>query len=859
MRLVATSVVLVALSACGGGTSNHPPPPASPPPPATPSGLTAVGGIGQIALTWTAVPQATSYAVLRANSSGGTAVQSGSATTNSFTDSPLAGGTVCFYRVQAVGPTGTSESSNAASATVLVQPVPAGVVATGGKGQIVLTWPAAPGATSYAILAGAAASGTKTVVGTAATNAFSETGLAAGLTRFYVVDALGPAGTSDASAEVSASTVGPTAPLALAAAPGNAFVSLKWAPATGATSYTIRRSSSTEAEAQVATATNSAFTDTGLRNGVTYRYTVRAIGAGGESLNSAPATAAPFRLVCVSDSALNQVLVFNAEQANTLPRAFGSMTGLSPFALAVDPMRGEIFTANLALSTMTTHAETANGNAIPLRTLHSFYPSAIAYDPTNERIMVGSGTEILTFDRAAEGNAAPVRTLHATSASPKHIVLSGPAHGDRLFVDDGEFIRVYGRTDSGFALARANTTITGGVVSMAYDPVSTQLLVAGINAVAAYSVSANGTLTLARTLLSTLPGVAGATGMAVDAGNGILYLADFASQVVAYPTAFADNAAVTPLSILSGPTTRLEAANNAIAYDGVNGVIVVMSARNLLVFDANANGDTAPRSATSAAATGFDLPNGIAFDNAKRELLVLNQTKGLTLDAYVVPSANGDVAPLSSLQVFNGSNTFLASSGLFFDARHDEVLVAAQVGSSGEVAIFSRAASGAAPALRTISGLTTQLSVPAALGLDEAGDAVVVADSAGIRRYARTFTNGDEAPLTSIQGPNTGFTGTGGLFVDNLNGEIVVADFRSVSVFHLTDNGDVAPVRKLNLPDGGVTDVFVDPVNSELFVLSAFGLEVFSRTASGNDQPLRVIAANGNGTLFDAKHLAICN
>lgn len=853
MRLLATSIVLVALSACSGGSSNHP---TSPPPPTTPSGLTAVGGIGQIALTWTAVPQATSYAVLRADSSGGTAVQIGSATTNSFTDSPLAGGTVWFYRVQAVGPAGTSESSNVGSATVLVQPVPAGVVATGGKGLIVLTWQAAPGATSYAILAGAAASGTKTAVGTAATNAFSETGLAAGSTRFYVVQALGPAGTSGASAEVSASTVGPTAPLALAAAPGNAFVSLKWAPATGATSYAIRRSSSTEAEAQVATAISSAFTDTGVRNGVAYRYTVRAIGAGGESLNSAPATAAPFRLVCVSDSALNQVLVFNAEQANTPPsRAFGSFTGLSPFAFAVDPMRGEIFTANLALSTITTHAETANGNAIPVRTLHPFSPSAIAYDPIDDRILVGSGTEILTFDRAAEGNAAPVRTLQATNASPTHIVLSG----DRLFVAAGDLIRVYGRTDSGFALPSATTTITGGVVSMAYDPVSTQLLVVGINAVAAYSVSANGTLTLARTLRSSLPGVTGATGMAVDAGHGILYLADFASRVVAYPTAFADNAAVTPLSILSGPNTRLEAANNAIAYDGVSGVIVVMSARNLLVFDANANADTAPRSAISAAATGFDLPNGIAFDNAKRELLVLNQTKGLTLDAYVVPSANGDVAPLSSLQVFNGSNTFLASSGLFFDARHDEVLVAAQVASGGEVAIFSRAASGAAPALRTISGLTTQLSIAAALGLDEAGDAVVVADSAGIRRYARTFTNGDEAPLTSIQGPKTGFTGAGGLFVDNLNGEIVVAAFRSVSVFYLTDNGDVAPVRKLNLPDGGVTDVFVDPVNNELFVLSGFGLEVFSRTASGNDQPLRVIAANGNGTLFDARHVAICN
>jgi hypothetical protein len=96
------------------------------------------------------------------------------------------------------------------------------------------------------------------------------------------------------------------------------------------------------------------------------------------------------------------------------------------------------------------------------------------------------------------------------------------------------------------------------------------------------------------------------------------------------------------------------------------------------------------------------------------------------------------------------------------------------------------------------------------------------------------------------------------VFVDEANGEIVVADFRSVLVFRLGDDGNVAPVRQLALPDGGGEDVLVDPATDEMFVLSAFGIQVYARTATGNDQPLRNLVPNGSGQLFNATRMTVC-
>src|SRR5215468_2330229 len=87
----------------------------------------------------------------------------------------------------------------------------------------------------------------------------------------------------------------PPAPTNLVATPGNAQVSLSWNASSGATSYNVKRSTTSGGPyttiATGVTATN--FTNTQLVNGTTFFYVVSAVNAAGESANSNQASATP--------------------------------------------------------------------------------------------------------------------------------------------------------------------------------------------------------------------------------------------------------------------------------------------------------------------------------------------------------------------------------------------------------------------------------------------------------------------------------------------------------------------------------------------------------------------------------------
>ena len=84
-------------------------------------------------------------------------------------------------------------------------------------------------------------------------------------------------------------------PTGLIAMPGNAQVSLSWTASTGATSYNVLHST-TSGSGYMTVATDVAnpnYTDTGLANGTTYYYVVRAVDGSGTSPNSNEASATP--------------------------------------------------------------------------------------------------------------------------------------------------------------------------------------------------------------------------------------------------------------------------------------------------------------------------------------------------------------------------------------------------------------------------------------------------------------------------------------------------------------------------------------------------------------------------------------
>lgn len=87
-------------------------------PPAAPAGLTLTPGNGQIGLSWTASPTATSYLLKRGASSGNeTTTVSGADASTSYTDSGVTNGTTYYYIVTASNSYGLGGASTEASAT----------------------------------------------------------------------------------------------------------------------------------------------------------------------------------------------------------------------------------------------------------------------------------------------------------------------------------------------------------------------------------------------------------------------------------------------------------------------------------------------------------------------------------------------------------------------------------------------------------------------------------------------------------------------------------------------------------------------------------------------------------------------
>jgi hypothetical protein len=184
---------------------------------------------------------------------------------------------------------------------------PAGLTATAGTAQVTLSWSAPSTSTLpasynlyYATAAGVT-SATGTKIPGLTTTTYTQTGLTAGTTYYYVVTAVYASGESApsnvTSATPTAPAMPPSAPTGLTAAGGNAQVALNWSASSGATSYNLyyaTASGVTPANGtKISGITATSYTQSGLTNGTTYYYVVTAVGSGGESTASSQASATP--------------------------------------------------------------------------------------------------------------------------------------------------------------------------------------------------------------------------------------------------------------------------------------------------------------------------------------------------------------------------------------------------------------------------------------------------------------------------------------------------------------------------------------------------------------------------------------
>lgn len=273
--------------------------------PAAPTGVSLTAGDGQVTVSWNAITDATSYNVYYSTTAGVAGIKiNGITTGTSYTQTGLTNGTTYYFTVTASksGLESIGSAQGSATPQVPVAGAPTDVVATSGNGQVLISWTAVTGTTSYNVYwrtsAGVTiANGTKIsgITGTSHTL----TGLTNGTAYYLIVTAVNGGGESAASGQVGAAPKpsATNAPIGLTATAGNGQVALSWTATTGADSYNIYWSTSsgvTQANGTIISGiTGTTYTHTGLTNGTTYHYIVTAVNLGGESPVSSQTSAKP--------------------------------------------------------------------------------------------------------------------------------------------------------------------------------------------------------------------------------------------------------------------------------------------------------------------------------------------------------------------------------------------------------------------------------------------------------------------------------------------------------------------------------------------------------------------------------------
>jgi len=339
--------------------------------------------------------------------------------------------------------------------------IPQSVTATGGDTTATVSWAAVATATSYDVYWSTSAGVTKAnhlgVLPSTSTSV-THTGLTNGATVHYVVTALNAAGESAESAEVSATPElpGPAAvPTGLHAAAQDGAVQLSWTSAANATSYKVYWSNSTgvskTAHSGVLSAAATQTTHGGLTNGVAYYYVVTGMNSGGESAESAEASATPA-----------------AAAGAPSPPASLTATAQDGAAVLTWPAAANATSYNLYWSANATVSKAGGSPIIGVTSgyVHSGLTNGVAYSWI-----------VTASDGIDESSASPVAHASPASTTAPVVRAAWPSDGD-VGVPVGSAITVT------FSKAMLATSLTSGSVALAAGaaPVAASVSVTGSTA-----------------------------------------------------------------------------------------------------------------------------------------------------------------------------------------------------------------------------------------------------------------------------------------------------------------------------------------------------------------------------------------
>ena len=414
-----------------------------------PAGVRAAGGIGRITLTWTPVDDSdlAGYDVFRATGSDGTylrrtGMEGGPLTTGrtAYIDSNLTGGSLFFYKVQAVGSNGLrSEMSTFASGEAQADESAPGqarnvsaVADEDDSGRISVGWSAPAtdvggdaltGLAGYVLLRAEGSDGAFLLVDslTADTRQYVDAGLRALTDYRYALYAYDDSGNEGSQVLSNVTrTAGLPTPVALRAGDGIERITLRWASVEDddLAGYDLYRASTSDGNFQRLTGNEgtsfttgrTTFVDSGLTAGDLFFYKVQAIGgngltsglsgfASGQALADGSAPGRPQNVSALaSQTEIDQVTI--RWTAPTADAEGEDLSGLAGFRI----LRSDAGASLATVATLGTDDRQYDDSG--LRSLTDYSYAVVAFDSAGNESQLSSTASTTTIGVPAPGGLA---------------------------------------------------------------------------------------------------------------------------------------------------------------------------------------------------------------------------------------------------------------------------------------------------------------------------------------------------------------------------------------------------------------------------------------------------------------------
>lgn len=824
--------------------------------PTVPTGLIAGASGTQVSLSWTASTGGSSYNVKRSPTSGSGYVTISSPTTTNYTDSGLTPGTTYYYVVSAA--VAGAESANSAQAAATITPaVPTGLGATATGNQISLTWTGSLGAASYNVMRSTTSGSGYVTVGSPAGSNFTDSGLANGTTYYYVVSAVNAGGQSGNSTEASATTA-PATPTGLGAAGGSGQISLTWTASLGATSYNVRRSTTSgTGYVVVGSPGGSSYIDAGLSNGTAYFYVVSAVNLAGESANSTQASAATLTYIftvtgdhnggtfsMIPGEARTMTVTVAVTQGAPAPvnltlSALPAGTTANFAPAAVTPNNTSVLsittTASTPLGATQMTISATNGTNTQTSTFNLLVRSNAVIQPIGLAIESGGTTALVTETASVIRLDIPSRTVRKTivdgfpaNGRPKGIAIESGGTTALVATDDGHLLRVNLASGTYAVLSTGLTNAYGlAIEASGTSALSTDFSLSSTAGRLVRIDLAGGGVTPITALLNA------PKGMAIESGGTTVLIAEYGLDRLSRVDLSSGTISVigTGTTGLGGPTdVALEASGAALVSSQQGPVTRVIPSTGTMV------------EVGSALNNGLGL-RGLALEGSGASVLVADAGWN-RIDRITLESNDTSIAPAtqSAATFSNAMDIMIEGGGL--------TALVTDAGGPGPQRLVR---------VTLASGTLTPLSVlvnPIGIAIESGGATALVVENGSKRLDRIDLSSGIATPLV------TGFSspqfvaieagGTTALVTDNASVyRATLATGVTTLIGTLTTTSGWIYLEGIAIESGGSTALVADAGSSVLWRLN-LSTGVFTSVSAGMGDIFGVRIESGGGTAIVA-------